>query len=73
MDQKLIAVRLEPKQLQKLDAIVEMTGWNQSEVIRRLIDSASVTPPSVTSDITAKKEEPLVETNLMPITEMEPA
>lgn len=58
MEQKTIAVRLEPEQLQKLDAIVEMTGWNQSEVIRRLIDVASVTPPSVTADL--KKGEPLV-------------
>lgn len=65
MEQKTIAVRLEPEQLQKLNAIVEMTGWNQSEVIRKLIDSASVTPPSVTADL-SKKGEPLVETHLMP-------
>lgn len=66
MEQKTIAVRLDAEQLQKLDAIVQVTGWNQSEVIRRLIDSASVTPPAVTSDVYAKKGEPLVETQLMP-------
>jgi hypothetical protein len=70
VEQKTIAVRLEPEQLQKLDAIVQMTGWNQSEVIRRLIDSASVTPPSVTADL-SKKVEPLVVTHLT--REMTPA
>ncbi|MBA3571366.1 MAG: ribbon-helix-helix protein, CopG family [Pyrinomonadaceae bacterium] len=65
MEQTTIAVRLKPEQLQKLDAIVQMTGWNQSEVIRRLIDSASVTPPSVTTDF-SKKGEPLVVTHLQP-------
>lgn len=67
MEQKMIAVRLEPEQLQKLEAIVQMTGWNQSEVIRRLIDSASVTPPSVTAGV-LKKGEPLVATHLTPVT-----
>lgn len=70
MEQKTIAVRLEPEQLQKLDAMVEMTGWSVSDVIRRLIDNASVTPPSVTTGL-AKKEEPLAEMILMP--EMSPA
>jgi hypothetical protein len=70
MEQKTIAVRLDAEQLQKLDAIVQVTGWNQSEVIRRLIDSASVTPPAVTADLSAKKEEPLVETHLTPEMEM---
>jgi hypothetical protein len=54
MEPKMIAVRLNPQQLQKLDAIVEMTGWNQSEVIRQLIDSASVTPPSVVVNLAKK-------------------
>lgn len=62
MEEKTIAVRLRTEQLQKLDAIVEMTGWNQSEVIRRLIDSASVSPPSVSADL--KKGEPLVVTRM---------
>jgi len=64
MEQKTIAIRLDAEHLQKLDAIVQVTGWNQSEVIRRLIDSASVTPPAVTADLSAKKGEPLVETHL---------
>lgn len=70
MEPKTIAVRLDAEVLQKLDAIVKMTGWNQSEVIRRLINNASVTPPSVTTDL-SKKGEPLVETHLTP--EMTPA
>lgn len=60
----MIAVRLEPEQLQKLDALVRITGWNQSEVIRRLIDSASVTPPAVTAGVFSKKAEPLVVASL---------
>lgn len=70
MEPKTIAVRLDAEVLQKLDAIVKMTGWNQSEVIRRLINNASVTPPSVTTDL-SKKGEPLVETHLA--SEMTPA
>lgn len=64
MEQKTIAIRLDSEHLQKLDAIVQVTGWNQSEVIRRLIDSASVTPPSVSADLSAKKGEPLVVSHL---------
>lgn len=71
MEQKTIAIRLDAEHLQKLDAIVRMTGWNQSEVIRRLIDSASVTPPAVTADLSAKKGEPLVVSHLA--RDMEPA
>ena len=53
--EKIIAIRLDAEHMQKLDAIVQMTGWNQSDVIRRLIDAASVTPPSVTTNLTTKK------------------
>ena len=60
MEPKLIAVRLEPSQLQKLDAIVRMTGWNQSEVIRQLIDGAQVTPPSVVAKVARKKGDALI-------------
>lgn len=66
MEPKTIAIRLDSEYLQKLDALVQVTGWNQSEVIRRLIDSASVTPPAVSADVFAKKGEPLVETHLTP-------
>lgn len=54
MEQKTIAVRLESEQLQKLDMIVQATGWNQSEIIRQLIDSALVRPPVVMAEITKK-------------------
>lgn len=66
MEQKTIAVRLDAKQLQKLDAIVEMTGWNQSDVIRRLIDAATVTPPAIGVDLSAKKGGPLVARSMTP-------
>jgi hypothetical protein len=62
--EKMIAVRLDEKSMQKLDAIVQITGWNQSDVIRRLIDNASVTPPALTTGISTKKGEPLVETRM---------
>lgn len=61
MEPKLIAVRLEPKQLLKLDAIVKITRWNQSEVIRQLIDNASVTPPAVETRLSTKREKLLSE------------
>lgn len=57
--EKLIAVRLDESTAEKLDTIVEVTGWNQSEVIRRLIDAAKVTPPSLSVRIIAKKDEAL--------------
>jgi hypothetical protein len=60
MEQKLIAVRLDPEQLIKLEKIVRMTGWNQSEVIRQLIDGAQVTPPAVVSRIARKKGDALI-------------
>lgn len=61
MDGKLIAVRLEQKQLSKLAEMSESTGWNQSELIRQLINSAKVlrrpSPAAVKSSVgdTAKK------------------
>ena len=54
MEPKTIAVRLESDHLQKLEAIAKMTGWNQSEIIRRMIDSVSVTPPSIRVDLPKK-------------------
>lgn len=49
-----IAVRLDPEQLQKLDLLVKSSGWNQSEIIRQLIDSAMIRPPVIMSQITEK-------------------
>lgn len=60
MDKKLIAIRLEAEQIQKLDKLVEMTGWNQSEIIRQLIDNAWVTPPAVGTTLDGKKAVALV-------------
>lgn len=50
----MIAVRLDEQHIQKLDKLVELTGWNQSEVLRRLIENAWVTPPAVGSELTPK-------------------
>lgn len=64
---KLIAVQLQPQQLQKLAKIVAMTGWNQSEVIRQLIDAAQVTPPAVVARVARKKGDALIgEPKIMP-------
>lgn len=52
--EKLVAVRLEEEHLQKLNQLVEMTGWNQSEVLRRLIETAWVTPPAIGSRLSPK-------------------
>jgi hypothetical protein len=52
--EKMIAVRLDEEHIQKLEKLVEITGWNQSEVLRRLIESAWVTPPAVGSDLSPK-------------------
>lgn len=54
MEPKTIAVRLDPEQLQKLDLLVKSSGWNQSEIIRQLIDSAMIRPPVIMSQITEK-------------------
>jgi hypothetical protein len=47
MEGKLIAVRLEQKHMQILESIGNATGWNQSEVIRQLIENAKVAPAAV--------------------------
>lgn len=55
MEPKTIAVRLEPEQLQKLEMLVRMSGWNQSEIIRQLIDSAMIRPPAVLTSAIEEK------------------
>ena len=61
MEGKMIAVRLEPEQVQKMESLAEMTGWSQSDIIRRLIDAAVVTPPAVWLEDVAKKGVPLAD------------
>jgi predicted DNA-binding protein len=56
-ERKLIAVRLEPKHIQRLVEMGEETGWTQSEVIRKLIEQAKVAPAEVRVRI--KKDVPL--------------
>ena len=54
MEERMIAVRLQGEQLQKLDALVKASGWNQSEIIRQLIDVALVRPPVVAATVPTK-------------------
>ena len=56
MAENVIAVRLTPEQVTKLDAMAQITGWNRSEVIRRLIESASVSPPVVMSHLKVQNQ-----------------
>lgn len=51
---KLIAVQLDEQQLQKLEQLVNATGWNQSEVVRRLIDNAWVKPAAIGTQVSPK-------------------
>jgi predicted DNA-binding protein len=50
-ERKLIAIRLEPKHIQRLAEMGRKTGWTQSEVIRQLIEQAQVSPAEVTASI----------------------
>ena len=54
-----IAVRLAKRQVEKLKEIIEATGWDKSEVIRRLIDNAEVEPATIVTG-TVKKADALV-------------
>ena len=51
---KLVAIRRDDEQLQKLEQLVSVTGWSQSEVIRKLIDNAWVTPPALGAELAPK-------------------
>lgn len=51
MEGKLIAVRLEHEHLVILKEIGEKTGWNQSEIIRQLIENAKVSPAVVNAKV----------------------
>ena len=50
-ERKLIAVRLEPKHIQRLSEMSGQTGWTQSEVIRRLIEQAQVVSAEVSATV----------------------
>jgi hypothetical protein len=56
---KLVAMRLDDEQLQKLEQLVQVTGWTQSEVLRKLIDNAWVTPPAIGTELPTKKADAL--------------
>lgn len=51
MESKLIAVRLAPKQLRKIELLTDATGMSQSELLRRLIDAARVPAPKITVEV----------------------
>lgn len=57
MEGKLIALRLESQQVEKLDRLIQETGLDQSKIIRMLIDSAKISPARVTvADLGAPKK-----------------
>jgi hypothetical protein len=58
MSEKTIALRLQTQQLDKLDNLKRMTGWNQSEIIRRLIDAAVVMPAAVRAELEMQGKQP---------------
>jgi hypothetical protein len=58
MSEKTIALRLQTQQLDKVDNLKGMTGWNQSEIIRRLIDAAVVMPAAVRAELEMQGKQP---------------
>jgi hypothetical protein len=60
MEPIFVGMRISVEQAQKLDQIVKLTGWSRSEILRRLIDGAMVSPPAVTAP-PIPKSEPLAE------------
>lgn len=57
MAEKLIAVRLDEKQVDKLTKMTEATGLDQSKIIRILIDNAKYTPAKFASELSLPKKE----------------
>jgi len=57
---KLVAIRLDDESIQKLEELQEMTGWTQTEILRRLIDYSWVRPAAIGIEMPVKKVEPLV-------------
>ena len=54
---KLVAIRLDDESLMKLEQLQEMTGWTQTEILRRLIDYSWVRPAAIGIEMPAKKVE----------------
>jgi len=53
--QELIAFRLSDEELERLDEMVEQTGMTRSQVIRHLLDNATVKPAIIRTEIAEKK------------------
>ena len=53
-ERQLIAVQLRGEQIRRLAELVGSTGWNKSEVIRQLIDNATVRAAQVRTEIEPK-------------------
>lgn len=49
MEPIFVGFRISVEQAQKLDTISHVTGWSRSEIFRRLIDGAMVSPPAVSA------------------------
>ncbi len=54
---KLIAFQVSQPQLDKLEKLVTVTGWNQSEVMRQLIDAAVVRSPQARVQVEVELQE----------------
>jgi len=56
-DTIFVGVWLEPEQDVRLQQLVNTTGWNRSELLRRLIDAAWVRPSAVAVTVDVAPEE----------------
>ncbi len=59
----VISVRLNEEQMQVLEKLCESTGWTASQVIRQLLESASVRPAVIRTEVLPKGEPLAVATN----------
>lgn len=50
----VISVRLSEEQMAVLEKLCEATGWTYSQVIRRLLENASVRPATIQTDLGPK-------------------
>jgi hypothetical protein len=55
MAKKLIAIRIDDETMQKLEWLVETTGWTQTDIVARLIDHAWVRPAAIGTELGTKK------------------
>ena len=56
----VISVRLSEEQMKVLEKLAESTGWTYSQIVRQLLESASVRPAVIRTEVLPKGE-PLAE------------